>query len=400
MKNKFGKVFAAAVIAAAVAGGVGAAVTAPGGVNAEETAQDYFRTVETDAQGWTWNGFSPVENGSASRLWQHCTYEAGAVGEYKFKGSAVELVGYRGPDGGRLQVEIDGVAQTEVSLNAASESYKQTLASYEVTGEGWHTVKITSAEEGKWHALDCVRIAMDRDAYLKNYNLALVGNIICSVENPTGGGNKDLNVIRNEKIYPVGTTGTGPMQYDSFNGGGRGMFYMGYSFKEHIPFSKLVFQEGDTWDSGGWFSDGDIKVQVRTINGWKDVELTSPVAYPVSDKREDFGDSCEIYTFEFETVTGDAIRLIGMNGGTDNFVSVSQIEVYSDADAVTLSQGYDYRTATVYEQKPTDGGKKPQKNGESDSNIGLVVGLSVGGAALIGGGAAAAFVVRKKKKGA
>ena len=124
---------------------------------------------------------------------------------------------------------------------------------------------------------------------------------------------------------------------------------MGYSFAEELPFSKLVFQEGDTWFDGGWFSDGDIKVQVRKDGAWKDVTLTEPVGYPVSDAREDFGQSCEIYTFSFEKTAGDAIRLIGMTGGTSNFVSVSQIEVYAEADAKTLEQGYDYRAATVYE---------------------------------------------------
>ncbi len=396
--KKHTKIIATAAIAAAIAGG--AFIAVPREAKAEESAQQYLRTVETDAAGWTWNGFSPVENGNASRLWQHCTFDADSYGEYKFKGSAIELVGYVGPDGGKLNVEIDGEPQDQVSLASAAEKYGHTLGSYALD-YGWHTIKITAAEDGKWHALDYVRVAMDKDAYLKNYNLALVGDIICSVMNPTGGGNKDLNVIRNEKIYPVGTTGTGPMQYDSFNGGGRGYFYMGYSFGEQLPFTKLVFQEGDTWTTGGWFADGDIKVQVRTLGGWTDVTLKKPIGYPVSDKREDFGESCEIYTFEFEPITGDAIRLIGMSGGKENFVSVSQIEVYADEKAATLSDGYDYRAATVYEIK-ADGsnGGDNKGTGEDDGvNAGLIVGLCVGGAALIGAGVAAALVIRKKKKG-
>ena len=144
---------------------------------------------------------------------------------------------------------------------------------------------------------------------------------------------------------------------------------MGYAFKEEIPFSKLVFQEGDTWVDGGWFSDGDVKVQVRKNGTWKDVELQKPTGYPSSDVREDFGQSCEVYTFVFDTITGDAIRLIGMTGGTSNFVSVSQIEVYSNANAMTLSEGYNYRKATIYENAQPQNPDKPGKKGGCKSSV-------------------------------
>lgn len=395
---------AAAAIALTLAAGIPVAVSAAA---EEASVQHYFRTVETDAEGWTWDGFSLIENDKASRSWEHGTYSAGAAGEYRFKGKAAEIVGCLSPEGGTLRVQIDGEDKGSVSLYAKETEYRATLATFAGLSEDWHTIRIESAEEGKWHAVDAIRVDMPKEVYIANYNLALVGEIICSVPEPTGGGNRDLNVVRNEKIYPVGTTGAGPAQYDSFCGSGRGYFYMGYSFAEELPFSKLVFQEGDTWFDGGWFSDGDIKVQVRKDGAWKDVTLTEPVGYPVSDAREDFGQSCEIYTFSFEKTAGDAIRLIGMTGGTSNFVSVSQIEVYAEADAKTLEQGYDYRAATVYELEEETEDEPgapsedvPEQDPPQDGNgkTGLIVGLSVGGAAVAAGAVTGGVLLYKKNR--
>lgn len=409
MKNAACLIAAAALLAAGLpAGTYGMSAEAE-----EMSAPHYYRTVESDAEGWTWEGFSLIENDKASKSWEHGTYSAGAYGEYRFKGKAVELISSLTPEGGSLSVEIDGEDKGSVSLYAAQEEYGATVASFDGMSEDWHTIRITSEQNEKWHAVDAVRVDMPKEAYVLNYNLALVGEIICSVPNPTGGGNRDLNVIRNEKIYPVGTTGAGPAQYDSMCGSGRGYFYMGYSFAEELPFSKLVFQEGDTWFDGGWFSDGDLRVQVRRGGAWRDVVLTQPVGYPVSDAREDFGQSCEIYTFAFEEISGDAIRLIGMTGGSSNFVSVSQIEVYADADALTLSDGYDYQAATIYEEASEQPSEPEEPDGpsmteepdgadgtnEPKDRTGLIVGLSVGGAVLLAGAVAAVLIVQKKKRG-
>ncbi len=320
-------------------------------VSGKESQQHYYKKIETDAIGWTWNGFMPVENDQASRLWEHATFGADATGEYRFKGSAVELYGFKGKVGGTVKVEIDGKDMGSVSLTASKDSFQTKLAAYGDLTADWHTLKITSLEEGKWHAIDYIRVDMDKAVYLQNYNLAQVGEIICSIPASAliGGGNRDLNVIRNEKYYTPGISGAGPAQYDSYTGSKqRTPFYMGYSFAEAVTFSKLVFQEGDTWHDGGWFSNGEIGVQVLQGDQWKDVKLVTPVDYPVSDQRADFGPSCEIYTFDFEAIEGSAIRLYGMPGGTGNFVSVAQIEVYAEDCAKTLAE-YDYRAATAFE---------------------------------------------------
>ncbi len=328
-----------------------------------DTEQTYLRCVESDAEGWTWNGFMQVENDKASKFWEHGTFNAQSFGTYTFKGNYLEVFGYVGTAGGKISITLDEEDLGEFSLYAEKDTYKESIVKLDLY-DGYHTVKITALEQDKWHAIDYIKVNLDKEVYEQNYNLALVGDIICSVPSPTGGGNKDLNVIRNEIIYPVGTQNLGPAQYDSFNGSGRGYFYMGYEYKEEITFSRLVFQEGDTWVDGGWFSDGDIKVQVRSNGAWKDVELLESVNYPSSDKREDFGQSCEIFDFKFNPIKGTAIRLIGMNGGQSNFVSVSQIEVYGNLKVQTLSNGYDYKKATVYEYD--NSGNETESNSNTD----------------------------------
>ena len=335
-------------------------------VNAE-SKQDFYRTIETDAEGWEWNGFEAFENVDASKSWEHGTFEKNKTGTYRFKGTDIKILGYKGLVGGSIEVDIDGNKET-VSLSASSDQYQQLLYSSYNLSDDWHTITITSLEDGKWHCIDAIQVNMNKEAYLENYNLALVGNIMCSVMNPTGGGNHDINVIRNEKYYEVGTSGCGPAQYDSYNGSGRGYFYVGFVFEEEIPFSKLVFQEGDTWFDGGWFADGDIKVEVRHNGSWTAVTLNERLNYPSSDNRADFGVSCEIYTFNFETITGDAIRLIGMSGGSSNFVSIAQIEVYSNPDALTLHTGYDYKAACIFEaNKQTPDGDTSETPSEEPS---------------------------------
>ena len=347
-------------------------------VNAAEGVQEFYRTIETDSEGWSWNGFELVENYEASRSWEHGTFEKGKTGVYRFKGTDLHIIGYKGIVGGSIEVDIDGKKEI-VSLAGEKDEYQSILYTNNELTFDWHTLTITSLEDGKWHAIDAIKVNIDKEAYLKNYNLAQVGKIISSVMNPIGGGNHDINVIRNEKIYDVGTSGCGPSQYDSFNGSGKNYFFVGFQFDEEIPFSKLVFQEGDTWFDGGWFANGDIRVEVRQNGIWSTVVLKEDVNYPNSNERKDFGVSCEIYTFTFDTMVGDAIRLIGLAGGSSNFVSIAQIEVYSNQDALTLHGGYDYRDACAFEVKteeppvddtPTDnpGDDLPTDNPGGNSN--------------------------------
>lgn len=299
-------------------------------------------TVETDVYSIKQNNFIRLFNDSASRKFELGTYQKEATLSIDFKGPKVELFGYQGPLGGSFKVEIDGVDKGNFSNYSERERYAKSLFRIGKLTNTTHTVKITTLED-KWYAFDYFEFDLDYETYFGNYNLAQYGKIITSAPNPTGGGNKDLNVIRNEKIYPVGSSNLGPYQYDSFIAPGKeNVFYMGYEFDREISVSKLCYQMGCTWNSGGWFRNGTLHLQGLIGDVWTDIEVINDVNYPNSDQRKDFIE-CSIFYFIFNPITVSGIRIIGEAGGSEHFVSVSQIEVYQNADTVSYCEGYNYR---------------------------------------------------------
>jgi len=153
-------------------------------------------------------------------------------------------------------------------------------------------------------------------------NLTQIGTIIARVTSPIGGGNHNLEVIRDGDKPPVGTTDSS-RQYDTYSGGAPAADdWIGYQYATPQSFAKIIFQEGINFGDGGWFNH--LNVQVRQSGTWVDVaNLTSTPAYPAND-----GISFETYTLLFTPVTGDAIRIEGVPGGNAYFTSVGELEVY------------------------------------------------------------------------
>jgi len=153
-------------------------------------------------------------------------------------------------------------------------------------------------------------------------NLTQTGTIIARITSPTGGGNHNLEVIRDGDKPPVGTTDSS-RQFDTYSGGAPATEdWIGYQYATPQTFAKVIFQEGINFSDGGWFNH--INVQVRQSGTWIDVvSLTSTPVYPAND-----GISFETYTLQFTPVTGDAIRIQGTPGGGAYFTSVGELEVY------------------------------------------------------------------------
>ena len=153
-------------------------------------------------------------------------------------------------------------------------------------------------------------------------NLTQIGTIIARITSPIGGGNHNLEVIRDGDKPPVGTTDSS-RQYDTYSGGAPATDdWIGYQYATPQSFAKIIFQEGINFGDGGWFNH--LNVQVRQSGTWVDVaNLTSTPAYPPND-----GISFETYTLLFTPVTGDAIRIQGVPGGSAYFTSVGELEVY------------------------------------------------------------------------
>jgi hypothetical protein len=147
---------------------------------------------------------------------------------------------------------------------------------------------------------------------------------IALITNPTGGGNHDIEVIRDGLTPPVGNTNPA-LQYDTFNGGGaRPLDWIGYSFPSQHTFSEVTFQEGMHFSDGGWFTS--IMVQVRVNGTWTDVQnFQSTPAYAGGN-----GVNYETYQLTFTPVAGDGIRIAGTPGGSASFISVGELRAFNN----------------------------------------------------------------------
>jgi len=155
-------------------------------------------------------------------------------------------------------------------------------------------------------------------------DITSAGTLIASVTDPTGGGNHDLEVLRDGDMPPVGSEDS-LRQYDTYTSDEtRTEAWFGYTFSKSNTFVRVVFQNGMGFPNGGWFES--IRVQVRNGQVWSDVDgmLVTP-SYP-GDAVEDF----TVYKFDFTPVRGDAIRVFGTPGGSAKFVSCAELRVMKE----------------------------------------------------------------------
>ena len=155
------------------------------------------------------------------------------------------------------------------------------------------------------------------------------GTIIASVPVPTGTGNKNLEVIRDGDMPPVGTKDP-TREYDSYNGGQPSNdAWIGYQYSSPQSFGQVVFQEGESFPDGGWLVNPTI--QVRQSGLW--VPVTGVIVTPAYQADDGLG--FVTYTFAFTPITGDAIRIDGQPGGSSYFFSVGEMDVYGAVPAAS-----------------------------------------------------------------
>lgn len=317
--------------------------------NAISSSRFYKKKVESDAKGFINDGFRFVADHKYSNNAGLGSCKTGSTTQYKFRGSLLRIYGYEGNNGGKFSIKIDGKDLGTIDTKKEERKYSSLLFSTSALEKGEHTLLITTLNDD-WVCLDYLEVDVGYNTYSKHYNLALLGKIVCSVPNPTGGGNHDINVIRNEKVYPVGSTGFGPNQWDSFDGRGENEFYFGYTFDRKMPISKVVVQMGDTFVDGGWFKNGTLRLQILENGEWVDKKTTNDPKYPISDNRADFTAS-GIYKFEINQTMTKGVRLIGMAGGTSHFIALSQVEAFGDKSAKGVLEGASYRDEIIYEEE-------------------------------------------------
>jgi hypothetical protein len=100
--------------------------------------------------GWTkssnnfpWSG-SGVSNLPELPVTAHETAVAGETMTVSFRGTAINWIGYRGPDAGIAQVQMDGGTAVSVDLYAASATYQPVVWALTGMTDGTHTLTIKS----------------------------------------------------------------------------------------------------------------------------------------------------------------------------------------------------------------------------------------------------------------
>jgi hypothetical protein len=146
---------------------------------------------------------------------------------------------------------------------------------------------------------------------------------IALITQPTGGGSRNIEIIRDGFTPPVGSSDP-TLQYDTYNGGGARAFdWIGYQFSTQHTFAGMIFQEGMQFSDGGWFTS--LGVQVRVGGQWVDVQnLQSTPPYAGAN-----GINYETYGLSFAPIAGDGIRIAGVPGGSSHYMSVAELRVFN-----------------------------------------------------------------------
>ena len=198
-------------------------------------------------------------------------------------------------------------------------------------------------------------------------NVASQGTIIASVTNPTGGGNHNIGVI-DDGVRPLPGSTNPALEWDSYNGdAGPAIQYYGYTFTSNQIFNELVYDDGLINSNGGWFANGSLVVQVLQNGTWVTVPVTPAASYPNGNTQAAMGLSFQTYNFGLNNVEGNGIRIYGTAGGTGQYVSISELEVWARAFPSTIagsstSNTYDLRIdplntqdAQLFVNTPTTG---------------------------------------------
>jgi len=147
---------------------------------------------------------------------------------------------------------------------------------------------------------------------------------------PTGGGNHDIEVLRDGVLPAVGSGDSGA-QYDTYHGGAQGADdWVGFALAAppapEFRWAGLTFQEGKHFADGGWFKD--LRVEVASNGVWTVApNLHATPAYPLASANQPFFDGVNFqsYALWFDPQPGDAIRLRGAPGGTAKFLSFGEL---------------------------------------------------------------------------
>ncbi|HET6272534.1 MAG TPA: T9SS type A sorting domain-containing protein [Bacteroidota bacterium] len=215
------------------------------------------------------------------------------------------------------------------SQNATSASIDQGIGTVTLSGSRTDTVGVTRTyrltltnSTGSQTYTAWVGVALPSGQGPQD--ITIQGTPVALITTPGGSGNPSIEVARDGVTPPVGSSD--PLQqYDTYtNGSSRTFDWIGYTFPSAQTFSRVVFQEGMHFATGGWFTN--LRVQVRNGTSWTDVP--SVVSIPPYGGTN--GINYETYDLAFPSVTGTGIRIAGAPGGSGYFISVGELRVLNN----------------------------------------------------------------------
>ncbi|WP_069867397.1 hypothetical protein [Streptomyces malaysiensis] len=111
---------------------------------------------------------------------------------------------------------------------------------------------------------------------------------------------------------------------DGWNDERKPTSWWGYTWPRTYRLNQVAYTTGTMFGDGGWFSDPP-RIQVRRDGVWTDVtgRRVTP-SYPTSSAAG----TNQTYVFDFDTTTGDGVRVIGASGGTQTFTSIAELAAY------------------------------------------------------------------------
>ncbi len=157
-------------------------------------------------------------------------------------------------------------------------------------------------------------------APIENFALYRDTISIAKVTHPTGTGQKDLDIIRNGIYNEKG--------YDSYDGPNPAEEdWYGYLWTDALYPDKVVYTMGHNYLDGGWWTFLTVEY---TIDGtaWLEapnVTITPPYNFENTPAgRPDYSQ----YTLTFSRVRAVGLRIAGTPGGSYDFTSIVELEVY------------------------------------------------------------------------
>lgn len=178
-----------------------------------------------------------------------------------------------------------------------------------------------------------------------NSPLPLIIAKVLQPDGTCGSNNRDIEVLRWD-VWP------NPTYYDDCQSTPQSTEdWFGYMFSSERSFVKFTFTEGQWYpiggpfsstNGGGWFVNTPT-LQVRKNGVWINVPPASygndtnpPYTSPDNTGGSRWVGNNFVYYFFSAPVTGDAIRIIGMPGGSMKFINLLKLEAWCGPPGFTL----------------------------------------------------------------